>query len=114
MKSRLQIAFDEHQNPSYYSQYYSDSATLRQAIVYIAFGLIPMQEKWQSVMRSTVDYTSEPLQGCRDLCSEAEVVTQRNGGQNRCLWRGWGWVTLNCSNMIIATGSTYSRIIRIA
>ena len=56
MDSRSKIAWHEYRNQQEYLAYYSDEATLRQALLYIAYGLSPMSDKWHRVKRKTLLY----------------------------------------------------------
>ena len=56
MDSRLKIAWHEYQDPEEYLPYYEEQATLRQALLYIAYGLRPMCDKWHRVKRKTLLY----------------------------------------------------------
>jgi hypothetical protein len=56
MDSRSKIAWHEHQNKEEYLQYYEDNASLSQAVLYIAYGLKPMSDKWHRVKRKALIY----------------------------------------------------------
>jgi hypothetical protein len=56
MDSRLKIAWHEYQNVEQYLSYYEETATLSQALLYIAYGLRPMSDKWHRIKRKTPLY----------------------------------------------------------
>lgn len=56
MDSRTKIAWHEHENPEEYLPYYEEQATLRQALLCIAFGLMPMSDECHRVKRKTLLY----------------------------------------------------------
>jgi hypothetical protein len=56
MNSRSTIAWHEYQNPEEYLLYYEEQATLKQALLYVAYGLRPMSDKWHRIKRKTQVY----------------------------------------------------------
>ena len=56
MDLRAKIAWHEYQNPEQYAPYYGEQATMRQALLYIAFGLKPMSDELHRVKRKTPLY----------------------------------------------------------
>ena len=56
MDSRSKIAWHEYQNKEEYLQYYEDNASLSQAVLYIAYGVRPMSDKWHRIKRKSPLY----------------------------------------------------------
>jgi len=56
MDSRAKIAWHEHQNKEEYLLYYEKQSTLKQASLYIAYGIRPMSDEWHRVKRKTLLY----------------------------------------------------------
>ena len=56
MESRETLARNENLASEEYREYYTNHATLNQAIIYIAYGLKPMKDRWHRIKRKTPIY----------------------------------------------------------
>ena len=75
MHSRSQIAWHEYQNKEEYKQYYESNATLAQALLYIAYGLLPMSDKWHRIKRKIPIYNLNKSKEAKILDAKDQLFT---------------------------------------
>jgi hypothetical protein len=76
IKSREQISQHEHLHQAEYQAYYTDSATLNQAIIYIAYGLKPMADRWHRIKRKTPLYNVNKSKEGKILEAKDKLFTE--------------------------------------
>jgi hypothetical protein len=75
MDSRAKIAWQEHQNLENYKEYYENNANLSQAVLYIAYGLKPMADKWHRIKRKSPIYNLNKSKEAKILSTKEHLFT---------------------------------------
>lgn len=81
MDSRAKIAWHEYKNQQEYLPYYEEQATLKQAVLYIAFGLRPMSDEWHRVKRKTLLYNVNKSKDEKVIHAKSLLLTALSEGR---------------------------------
>ena len=81
MESRETLARNEHLASEEYQEYYTNHATLNQAIIYIAYGLRPMDERWHRIKRKTPIYNIQKSKENKILTAKERLLTILSKGE---------------------------------
>ncbi|MEY3106501.1 MAG: hypothetical protein RIT35_667 [Pseudomonadota bacterium] len=81
MKSRQEITLFEWKHCLEYQEYYTDRASLAQAIIYLAFSLKPMEDRWHRIKRKTPLYKINHAKSAEIFAAREQLFTALMKGQ---------------------------------